>query len=416
MQNTIKQKRIITFIVLLVGYFFINLLTSDATAGMSGRMHSGHNLFNQLAMSCIIAYMIYVVFFIQERNKTSTEKYAYFFSIYIIIRQLIFFFEKEYLFYSNLTVVFWILFWSIGFIFCMMQFKLTDNTKIDKYLMILIVSYLFFVTYRTITQKAILEEADILSGINVAGSVYMIVPLILLVAKDKWKMILLTYCFALAVFSAKRQAVVGMSIVTIFAFHDVITAFFRRNKRNSLICLFIILVGLYIYRDSVIRIADDLNARNEQFEENGQDADNGRKLLRDAAMIGFFNAHPIKQLLGGGSGQDKRYIQQTIFNPRYTHNGFIQILCDYGFVTLCVFILLLLSIVFISRKFNDKRDRYIGYSIFASFIFCNSISHVSNMNFIFLAIAFGYLYNKNTYKRIIDTYDTKKNNEDNRNT
>ena len=390
-----RSKTIIIFILLLIAYYVVNLLTSDEISGMSGRIQAKHNIYNQLMIGVIVLYMAFNVFFKRIVLRTSTEKISLLLLLWVVLREVFVLIVDDRLVFSNLNPFFSVVFWLLGFVFCIDAFRGVEGKKIDRGLMCLVVVYLLFVTYRAITQKVILREAEILGGINVAGSVYMIMPLIMLVAKNRWKFFLYSYCILIAIYSAKREAVAGMAIVSFFIFYDIIKDFFRNNKAKSTLLLCALLIGLYFGQGFLEKVSYDFKARSEYFEESGAEVDSGRSTLREACVIGFENAPIAQQLFGGGAGQSRRYIVQTISNPRFPHNGFLDIICDYGYVGLFLFIFFILSIIHYTRKLHERNDRFICYSILLSWMLSFYVYHSANLNLIYFAIAVGYVYNKN---------------------
>lgn len=389
-----KNKTIILFILLLITYYVVNLLTSDEISGMSGRIQAKHNIYNQLMIGVIILYMAFSVFFKKIVLRTSTEKVALLLLLWVVLREVFVLIVDDRLVFSNLNPFFSVVFWLLGFVFCIDAFRGVEEKKINKYLACLTIVYLLFVTYRSVTQKAILRDAEILGGINVAGSIYMIVPLIMLTVNNKWKAFLFGYCILLAIYSAKREAVAGMAIVSFFMFYDFIKEFFRKNKTRNFLLLFLLLIGLYFGKGFLEKLSQDFRARSEYFEESGADIDSGREILREAAMVGFENAPIAQQLFGGGAGQAKRYIIETIANPRFPHNGLIELTCDYGYLGGGLFVFFFISIFLLSRKMGDRKDKFICYSILGSWCLSFYVYHAANLILIYFAITIGYLYNK----------------------
>ncbi len=389
-----RNRTLIIFILLLIAYYVVNFLTSEEISGMSGRIQAKHNIYNQLMIGVIILYMAFNVFFKKIVLRTPTDKLALFFLLWVVLREVFVLVVDDRLVISNLNPFFSVVFWLLGFVFCIDAFRGVDEKIIKKYLTCLIFFYLLFVTYRSITQKAILRDAEILGGINVAGSIYMIVPLIMLTVKNKWKVILFGYCVMIAIYSAKREAVAGMAIVSFFMFYDFIKEFFRKNKTRNFFLLFLLLIGLYFGKGFLENLSQDFRARSEYFDETGADIDSGREILREAAMVGFDNAPISQRFFGGGAGQAKRYIIETIENPRFPHNGLIELTCDYGYIGGFFFVTFFFSIFIMSRKISDRKDKFICYSILGSWCLSFYVYHAANLILIYFAIAIGYLYNK----------------------
>ena len=185
-----------------------------------------------------------------------------------------------------------------------------------------------------------------------------------------------------------------MVIVSFFVFYDYLLSFFRKNFLRHFVILFVIVGTVYVNKSFIYNLASDLRARSSYYEETGSELDSGRKVLREAALVGFENAPLSIQLFGGGAGQCRIYIYDTISNPRFPHNGWVELMCDYGYLGVFLFGGFFLSIFLASRKMPGRENRLICYSVLSSWLLSFYVFHASNLQLIYFAITIGYLFNR----------------------
>ena len=259
--------------------------------------------------------------------------------------------------------------------------------------------YLLFIIYRLLTQRLILIRTGVLAGINVAGSVYMIVPLVMLTFKKEKKVLLFLLCAWLCIASAKRQAVGGMAIVSLFCIKDLYDTFFKKNKLYGILAVIFLMGSAYISRNYIHHAFDRLKQRQETIEERGGEIDSGRAELRRTAYTGFEEAEFSVKLFGGGTGTGTAYINRYLDQYRAPHCGFIEVLCDYGLIALSLYVAFFLALLFYTFRLSTWNLKLMWLAICGAFIFCNAISHAGNLNFIYLAIAIGYIHQLDRYEK-----------------
>ena len=259
--------------------------------------------------------------------------------------------------------------------------------------MVVIVT-LVFLTYRLFTQKALLARLGMMAGINVAAHTYMLVPLVMLAFKGKTRLTLFFICGFICLYSAKRQSAVGMAIVTFFSLKILYQVYFRKRK---LLAILFLLAFFYLGSSYISRTYRDLFYRQERLVDK-DNVDSGRLILWQVAINGFQNADRVKQWFGGGPGTGKKYISEFFPIARAPHNGFIQVLCDYGYIGLAFYVLFFLTLLVYTFRVRGTDNRLIYLSICFSWIFANIISHPGSLRFIFLAIGIGFIFYRQYYE------------------
>lgn len=393
--------KVTVFFILVCFYYIVNVATSVANIGMSGHLLAEHNPLNRLMTGLIIAYCLFFSYFTRKRINDGVYKMALLFMIYVIVRYLFSLTEDlDHALYA-VNNAFGIIYWISVLLFATKCFSFISQSALNKLIMILVCVVFIFVIYRLITQKIILSYEEIIAGINVAGSTYMLAPLILFVFKGKYRMIMLLVCLFICLYSAKRQAVLGILIVLLLSSKDIIVSYFRQFKLWGVcIILAAILLGGHKYMDSVV---SDLINRQDYIESNELSQDSGRADLRNAALKGYKQADGITQIFGGGVAVSSLYIKNNLGQYNAPHCGFVEVLCDYGIIGEIMFI----SFFFYLLKWSRNFDRFskwqlLYFSVVMIWIFFNIVSHVVNNFAIYLSITFGYLYNtRMKYQNIV---------------
>ena len=391
-----KGNRVTTFFFLLSAYYIINLLTSPITSGMSGGLEAEHNIFNQLTAGVFVIFVLYYAVVTKANHSYSLIRVIAIFLFYITFRTYMGFATDN----SRHTIfsfssIFNMCFWAGSLIFGLKCFRLVPPELLRRMVKMVLIAYLIYVTYRLFTQKALLMRLGISMGINMAASVYMIIPLVFLVFKGKLRTFLLLLCCFICLYSAKRQAVAGLAIVLFFSLKSIYQLYFQKRK---LLAFIVIIPLLLVSSDIVMSAAKDLLSRQELLEER-DDTDSGRLQLWAVAMSGFQNSDNATQWFGGGPGTGRKYIGAFFPIARAPHNGFIQVLCDYGYIGLIFYGLFFIFLLGYVLKVRGVDNKLHYLSICASWVFANAISHPGNLALVFLAIGVGYIFYLQDYEK-----------------
>lgn len=383
------------FFFLLMAYYVINLLTSPINSGMSGGLEAQHNIYNQIIAGLLVVYMLYFILFTSSKQSYWILRVIVLFLLYVTLRTYVGF-ATDYAHHSifSFSPIINLCYWGFGLIFSIKCFQYTTKQSLRRLIQSLIYIFLIFVTYRLFTQKALLMRLGVSAGINVAAHTYMIIPLVMMVFKGKQRLFLYLLCAFVCIYSAKRQSVFGLSIVTLFSLKIIYDSYV--HKRKILVLLLVFVVTLFGEK-YIERIFSDLVHRQERLEER-EDEDSGRIGLWETALTGFQNADNTTRWFGGGPGTAKEYIGVFYYIARAPHNGFIQILCDYGYIGVALYVTFFLVLLAYVVKIRGLDNKLLYLSICMSWIFANIISHPGSLRFIFLAIGIGYLIYMQKYE------------------
>ena len=390
------KKGVTFFFLLLVAYYVINLLTSPINSGMSGGLEAEHNIYNQITAGLLVLYMSYFVLFIRSKQSYWFLRIVMLFLFYVTFRTYLGF-ATDYNHHSifSFSPIINLFYWGFGLIFSTKCFQYTTEKSLRRLIQFLIYVFLFFVTYRLFTQKALLMRLGMSAGINVAAHTYMIIPLVMMVFRGKQRLFLYFLCAFVCVYSAKRQSVLGLAIVSLFSLKIIYDSYIHKRK---IIVLLLVLLVVSLGEKYIERIFSDLIYRQERLEEK-EDEDSGRIQLWETALYGFQNADNTSRWFGGGPGTSRKYIGVFYYIVRAPHNGFIQILCDFGYIGVALYIAFFLLLLAYVVKIRGLDNKLLYLSICMSWIFANIISHPGSLRFIFLAIGIGYLIYMQKYER-----------------
>ena len=297
--------RVTTFFLLLSLYYILNLLTSPLNSGMSGGLEAERNIVNQIMAGLLVLFVLYYSIFTQIGNSYLIVRVIAFFIIYVALRLLIGFSldnARHSIFsYGSLVSI---CYWGGGLIFSIKCFRYASPETLRRMIQMTIFVFLVFILYRLFTQKALLARLGVSAGINVAAHTYMIIPLVLLVFKDKMRIIMFFICAFVCLYSAKRQSAVGLAVVSLFSLKMLYQSYFQKHKYISLLLLVPLLYGGLKYGQ---KISYDLRHRQERLEFR-EDIDSGRFDLWAVALDGFKYDEKISHWFGGGPGAGKKYI------------------------------------------------------------------------------------------------------------
>ena len=388
--------RVTNFFVLLSAYYLLNLLTSPINSGMSGGLEADRNIVNQVSAGLFVIFVLYYCVTTQIRKSYIIARAMAIFIIYVTLRLLVGFsldMSRHTIFsYSSLVNI---CYWGGGLIFSLKCFRYATPHTLKRMVQMSICVFLVFITFRLFTQKALLARLGMSAGINVAAHTYMLIPLVMLVFTDRMRILMFLICAFICLYSAKRQSAVGLAIVTVCSIKMIYQSYFKNHKKLALLLLIPILYFGYKY---VNKASYDLIRRQQRTVYN-ENMDSGRFDLWAVALDGFKYDNETTHWLGGGPGTGRRYIGLYYPIARAPHNGFIQYLCDYGYIGLGLYVLFFIILFAYIVKIRGTDNKLIYLSICFSWLFANMISHPGSVRFIFLAIGIGYIVYQQEHER-----------------
>lgn len=371
-------------------YFFGFLMIYFLICIFMATGRGGGGLLNQISAVSFIAYCF---FYITKSygNKTYLLKTLMTMITIIVSRDIVYCFQDPTMVPLYVRGLFLMLFWMIGFVFSLRCFHLIQQSDVEDLSKILIIETLLYLCYAVYLQQSrIAEEDDLMGAISTAGSAYMLIPLILICFRGRVKLILLMLCMVLCAFSQKRKAMIGFVLVLIFILPDLIKVFYRQYKLGSIILICILAIfGSNIF----FKIFGGLLRRQEAMVDSDRVLDNGREMLREAALKGFENAPIYDQLFGGGCGAGGRYIKQYIGHYLAPHNAFVDVLCSYGIIGVILYSSIFISIFKMLNRYRGNAIVYrLSLGVLLAWCFTSFFTHPGVVWNIFFCIYFGYIF------------------------
>jgi len=145
------------------------------------------------------------------------------------------------------------------------------------------------------------------------------------------------------ILNASRGALLAAGVATIIAI-----AFSKLKMNGKIIVVSILIIGLiYLYQNSYF---DLLQYR---FENENTEGGNGRSYIWNIKLRAFFNGNPLSMLFGYGYDGGLTLGYNGV--KRGTHNDYLAILFDYGFIGLCMFVVMLVKPVIEALKVSNVR-------------------------------------------------------------
>lgn len=182
---------------------------------------------------------------------------------------------------------------------------------------------------------------------NIVYFVILAVPIVLATGNNKLDILWLVFASVLAIVSLKRSMMLALALFWIIYF--LADGIKRIGKFKSLVlCLFIV-YGAY----QAFLYFDDLSGNNITKRMENDDVSNGRESIYDITFLMIEKATLDHKILGNGHGAVKKDSPLDIS----AHNEWLEIIYDYGYIVLSVYILLWLYMLhkwYMLRKEGSK--------------------------------------------------------------
>lgn len=219
-------------------------------------------------------------------------------------------------------------------------------------------------------------NTDIIGRLASVSHVYyvlLLLPWVLTFKSKSIKNILLFFFLILAIFSAKRAAIlITLFVVLLYFFIEYITL---TSVKNKVVGVLFFVVGIV----AMIFTFDYLNDLNDGYLlsrlENIQNDKGSGRLDIYAEVIEEFSRSPIENLFFGNGHNT---VRENISYRLSAHNDYLEILFDYGAVGLVLFLLIVVSLFkryVIIRKYNSEYlASYVSFLVI--FLFMTLVSHI----------------------------------------
>lgn len=230
--------------------------------------------------------------------------------------------------------------------------------------------------------------------------VLMLTPFVLL-RKNKLKYVHIVISLALVLISAKRSAIIAIVLAYSIYFIINYSVFGRKqaSKRLRLLIPMVLIVGILYYLSTRGLFGIGL----ERFRAINDDAGSGRNLIYGPLLNSFYQSSLWEQIFGHGTGSTKAVVDKL------AHNDFLQVLYDYGLISLALFTVIYIGFIRMAfkmrRKIDEFRDEYSVYIynlilfIVIGFLNCFiSSPHVFSASILCFGYIIGRFYSLNKSK------------------
>lgn len=186
--------------------------------------------------------------------------------------------------------------------------------------------------------------------------VLMLTPFALL-HNSKLKFVHLVISLALVLISAKRSAIIAVVLASLVYFIITMSSGGKKQaaKRLKIIIQFVIIVGILYYLSTKGLFGIGL----ERFRAIPDDSGSGRDLIYGPLLESFEQSPIWQQLFGHGTGSTKAVV------GKFAHNDFLQVLYDYGVISLALFTAIYFGFIRMAFKMRHKvaefREEYSVY-------------------------------------------------------
>lgn len=195
--------------------------------------------------------------------------------------------------------------------------------------------------------------------------IILLFPLVFCLKKDLTKTVLFVLMGVICAFSAKRSILIAYSIsLSLFILHHT---FLNNRKGKSFKSVFIVLIIFIVAYSFINNNNSAIDNILSRFQGIKEDNGSGRTELYSILLDSFRSSPFVSQLFGHGY---RSSIDALDGIP--AHNDFLQILYDFGVVSLFVYIILLLQFVKVCF-YSLKQRSFSNSTIMLSVSVCNLI-------------------------------------------
>ena len=266
------------------------------------------------------------------------------------------------------------------------------DTTFDRvvFMTLILMTFAFFINNRNYSR------AEDLIGNNGVYYPLLLLPWVSAITNRRWKWIGLAIIVLCVLVSLKRSAtlIILGSLIVVFFFDFL----YGKRKRKTLSTLFLAAFVIALGGAILFFNSDRVSAISERFDSIEEDGGNGRDVIY-ADVLARFSKEPIEQQFFG-RGYNMVRGDSTMAVPVSAHNDFLEVLYDYGYIGLLVFIMLHLSIIKLAFHYTKERF-YLAPSFWVSYVCFLIMSLVSHLmiypTYVVYLVSF-WAFSENQYK------------------
>ncbi len=396
------KTRFLFFWLLIYIYFIVYIITSPDDIG-----NNADNISNPYAQILSGILILYACFFSFTKLgvilKHPVNLSFFYFLIYILFAFILHSLEYPSTFVLQIMGVSKILYWIIPLFFLYYYFPKIPLKKRVSTLKFLSVIYIIFTAILIYRQLNVVILSDRLSGVNAAGKIPFVLPILYCTFSKRKFGWLYLLCWLLVLVSMKRSPILLMGLTFPFFYKELFTAFSKKEIGLLLLLSLIIIVPRISF------FVEKLEERNRLEVESGTYG-SGRSVFYLYALEGFKESKGLDFFFGHGEGGINLYLDKTFGIPISAHNGFLNMMYNYGLIGIIMYISLF---VVLWRRINffsndNKRYRKVYILSLITFLYYNIVSHgyQDNSNLL-LGVLWAYLFSLPLSKSNIIEYKNK---------
>lgn len=232
---------------------------------------------------------------------------------------------------------------------------------------------LAMMTVAFVLNNRVNTRADEFIGNNAVYFPLLVLPWIVSISKKGWKWVGIAVILFCVLISLKRSAtliIVGSLFVTFF--FDFVYSKRKKTFSTFILALAVIGVGFLILYSNI----NSVNVVSQRFDSIEEDGGNGRDMIYYDVLYRFSQSSTIDKFIGHGYNMVRG--ESTMSVPVSAHNDFLEVLYDYGYVGIVVYVLLHLILIQRIILFT-KRRFYLAPAYLVSYICMLVMSLVSHL-------------------------------------
>lgn len=219
---------------------------------------------------------------------------------------------------------------------------------------------------------------------NIVYFVVLAIPILLAVGNEKLNLLWLVFASVLAIASLKRSMMLAIALFWLIYF--IVEGVKKLGILKSVILMLMIGYGAY----HTFLYVDDLSGNDITRRMESEDISNGRDGIYDITLLMIDNSTIDHKILGNGQGAVKR---DSILDIS-AHNEWLEIIYDYGYIVLAVYILLWLYMLYKWYRLWKEDSKYLlPYTLCLCIwavmsMVSQLISYVSYVLYLFIFLAY----------------------------
>lgn len=342
------------WIYLVIVYLFIRFLDILGIS-MLGSIQQNYVLYFVYALGLINALLF------KKHISNKVIIFSFLFTIFSLISTI--FFKK-----MDLNVFIYQTFWFLVFYLCSNNLETIKTPNFLKLLKIIL-------PLTVIIYLAWILNFDGIRTSNINGIYYIVMlsPIIFIYEKKSIKYFTLIGIVLCLLLSVKRTAMIAVSLAL---FIPTILNHFKKSKNNKIKDILVLFFGIsifIIFSDYIINFIEHLSIW-ERFSLLAEDRGSGRIDIYINVLNAFKNSNVINILFG--NGYNSVFLNGVAKTS--AHNDFLEIIYDYGIISMIFYSLMLLYEIAQVRVLYKNNSNYskIGISLIVVFIIVSFGSHL----------------------------------------